>query len=304
MKSGNRKSKHAKSSKHNLSGEFERPGKAARSEKLTRGNGDDPENGWDALEREFQQLLAEIGNIKIPSQDELDAFKASLIAPRLVSSPLRSQISYGYLFATQAKGLTELVDAFRDVLAPGESKRAPEHIEAHRSPGVEEMATSLQNRALDIDLVRAWGETKQAYGIYLALTQLSDAADRDFMAGIKAAMKRDATLQRYWCAHWMKERGYPGKLKDPTFARDELAELCLEIASGKRKPMVYSVEWFAVMIKELKGDADNKELKQTYTSELTMTELKRMTANPLIPPAALPPLSADQFPLRGPKKAS
>jgi hypothetical protein len=53
--------------------------------------------GWAAISAEFNLLCAMAADLKFPSENEIDAHKASLVAPHLVQSNLPQHLAEGKL---------------------------------------------------------------------------------------------------------------------------------------------------------------------------------------------------------------
>jgi hypothetical protein len=144
--------------------------------------------------------------------------------------------------------------------------------------------------------VYSWGEVQKALGGILALLVGDEAAHKNFIKGLKAATKsKDATLQRYWYAHWMARHGLFRNRANKAEIEDELADLCLDIQEKRREPHTHNHKWFASLIQRNKADRESWVLKTTFT-RLPRDQIQRMLNNKLIPEKSLPPLIAEEFP--------
>jgi hypothetical protein len=153
----------------------------------------------------------------------------------------------------------------------------------------------------------AWGKLHRWYGTYLELVATEDEAIKKFGSAEKGAVRaKDATLQRYWYAHWIHEhvmkRHPAGKRKSAREDADqEIADLCWAIHKGRIKPIKYDKKWFARITTELddgvKSEASatrNRSLLTTY-ARCSYKEIREMVANPFLTTAHLPPLAVPAF---------
>lgn len=237
--------------------------------------------GWDEIAERFRRLSPTLERFSIPTVDEIDAFKASLIYPGLVRSPLRQQFNYGYFLSPDGEYRQKLASAITDALGA-------------ETETVEIAAQMIETKTVSVALLDSWGWLNFAAGMLTAVELSEDQTHGRFLTGMKASLKYDAVLQRYWYARWMVGHGYSRVNK--AAIEDEIAELCSDIARQKLPSVRHPRGWFGKMIAPLSKfrPREGSRLKSTYT-RISAAELRRMSENRLIPSTALPPLSVEHF---------
>lgn len=253
---------------------------------------------WADVEAEYRTIRELIDGVRLPSDDEIDCYKASLAAPDLVSSNLPTRFSFGDRYPLlQGTDRPWILDQILSILGRGGDKQPPpKHIREELRDHIATIDQAIADRSFSVGFVYSWGEVQKAVGGLTVLLIVDDAVAKNFTKGMQAATKaNDATLPRYWYAHWMARHGFFAKGTDKAALKDELAELCADIKHKRRKPRIHKAQWFGLMINRNEADPESFVLKTTYT-RLTRRDIQRMMKNSLIPLSALPPLSAEEFP--------
>jgi hypothetical protein len=253
---------------------------------------------WEELEAEYRSIRQLIDDVQLPSPEEIDCFKASLAAPALVSSDLRNRIRFGNRYPlVQGEDRTWMLEQVLRILRRNEQIGSlPEHICADLRDHIGTVEQAIITRSLSLEFVYSWGELQQALGGLIALLVGDEAAEKHFVKGLKAGTSKNTTLQRYWYSHWMIRHGFFARRANRVELKHELAELCLEIKRRRREPRIHRAQWFASMIERDGPDPEDWVLKTTY-ARLPPRDVQRMANNRLVPLSALPPLSAEEFPL-------
>jgi hypothetical protein len=258
------------------------------------------EISWDTISAEFDLLCLLASDIRLPSEDEIDAYKASLKAPHLVRSSLRQQLAENKLpRLPKGEGKDVLERAIR-IMRSQFAEDAPEHLAPYFRDPMTVVREALKERRLSWELVRAWGKIHEAAGHLHAFMTPDGVVEQKFWAGFQAAKKSDTTLQRYWYAWWLEKGGLFEEYDTRYSLNEEIFDLCLEICQGRRRAVLYDVDWFRSMIylpvtDTKPGHKREQGLSRTFV-DIEIEEIKRMVSNPLIPLTALPYLSPEAFP--------
>jgi hypothetical protein len=260
---------------------------------------------WTEIETEYRSILELLDEIRLPSTDEIDCYKASLAAPGLVVSDLPARLRLGNRYPLlQGDDRILMLDQILEILGLGNTDLLPAYMRQHVRDHLGIVGHATANKELSLDFVFSWGEIQKAIGGVIALLIGDEAAHKNFIRGQNAGAKSNgATLQRYWYAWWLEKGGLFEKYDNRLSLNDELYELCFDIYRERREAVLYDVEWFRSMIylpnedkRPLKGNKRRERGLSRLLIDLPEDEIKRMIANPLIPLDALPPLLPDAFP--------
>jgi hypothetical protein len=163
---------------------------------------------WAAISAEFDLLCSFAADLNFPSEDEIDAYKASLVAPHLVQSNLPQQLVEGKLPKLPKGGDGPLVleRAIRILRSQFAEPPSRQHLAPYFQEPIAIVKEAIAKRHLSLDFVWAWGKLQEAAGHLQALLIPGGAMEKRFWNGFKQARKSDTTLQQYWYAHWMGKR--------------------------------------------------------------------------------------------------
>jgi hypothetical protein len=252
---------------------------------------------WATIANEFRQLREELEDVDLPSPDEIDCYKAALVAPALVRSNLLERLELNqrhWIKSDDRSMLLRYALSTLGLVAPDDA--LPKYIRAKIPDHMAIVESSIRGEVLTLEFLHSWGQLQKASALLSAMFVDDGAAHRDFLKQMNAAVAaRDTTVQQYWYAHWVSSRdGAKGSTKSET--DDELAELCADISQGRRKPLVFDRKWFGMLIEKSPADPEGWVLKTTYRRK-SRREIRRMVANKLIPKFVLPPVKPEDFPL-------
>jgi len=100
--------------------------------------------GWDEIAERFRRLSPTLESLSLPTIDEIDAFKASLIYPSLVRSPLLQQFNYGCFLSPDGEYRQKLATAITEALGA-------------QTEIVETVAQMIQTKNVSVALLDNWG---------------------------------------------------------------------------------------------------------------------------------------------------
>lgn len=243
---------------------------------------------WKIIEQEFAIIRFAVDDVRLPTRQEIDAYKASQLRPNLFKSPLQEQFRAGYALPPSEWQLP-LVELASKVLSSTHEPTLPEYLAAFDQHHLKVVEQAIRRREVSLEFIYSWGILKQALGVYNTLIAASEVAEKSWEGRHKRALKTDKTLKRYWVAHWLARAGVLEGRVERADALAGLALLCEEIAKRKRKPVRFEKEWFETLIDE------NGSPKSTY-SRISAEDMRELNENPFIPADKLPPLHLDEFP--------
>jgi hypothetical protein len=250
---------------------------------------------WAEIADQFRSMRSEVQKCSFPSREEIDCYKASLAAPRHVRSALLEQLAAHQRHYIQDKDRLQMLQfSFRIFGAFDYDAKLPTWFRENLPNHMEIVEKLLSKQSLTLEFINSWGELKFANGLLSAILFDDESAYQPFVAQMAAAVAaNDTTLQKYWYSHWMAaHRVFDRRIKRPDLDA-EFGLLCDEIVKKRRKPQLYSLDWYRSLL-EYKTDPEAGSLKTPYV-RLSVKEISRIVGNPLIPRSALPPLSTAEF---------
>ena len=238
---------------------------------------------WETLQRRFEGFSDILRLYDLPSQEEFERLKLSMLTYGQIKSTYHDNIDYGVRLYADDEDTFYLLDEVANRLGFNQEKRSD-----WISP-FDIVREDLAKRKLTPEFVHAWGTLEFCSGVMCALIRRDDATFPEFQRKLKGS-KTKAVVQQHWYAHWMARNVPSFETKAREDENLRLIILCEEIARGDVAPWPpYPREWFNSLLAKDGGDLNSSLLR------LRNPDLRRMIQHPLLTPKILPPLCAEEF---------
>jgi hypothetical protein len=249
---------------------------------------------WKSLREEFQDFERTVLPFSVPSPQDVERFKLSILTFGRLSSPFRRKLAEGewiYSMDTNRRELLEFISfelGFAGALPNVPRFMWPQPLDRTF------IEASLRTRQASPEFTLEWGRLKELQGRYFELIFNSDKVNAEVEQAFTG--KSESTLlQRHWYARWISANSKSLAPKPRRAADESLGRVCNQIRMRRLLPPApYPLEWFERMLERENGMSPGESLKTTYT-RLTRQELSKLLADTSVTDDLLPPLRAELF---------
>jgi hypothetical protein len=257
---------------------------------------------WSKISAEFKEIRALLITAPSPpSVEEIDAHKISL--KRGIVSPLTRRFRWGFRsYFGSAEREDRLSQLAKEISSGGIPENCPDFIVREFRNSFIVVEEAIEAKIVSTEFLLAWGYLNQLLGRYLELALLEGSDEKKFHQNMNAGLSQDATLQRYWHAHWIGTHARPD-MKNRVEIEYVLAKLCVDVWQGRLSPPAgFANDWFGSMIVSEDGCKPIPpagyfgiaDLKTPY-KRATVSEIREKMKNRLISREMMPPLTIAEF---------
>jgi hypothetical protein len=276
---------------------------------------------WAEIERRYIALRVGLDPIRLPSDEELRAYKLARSRKLKKSSGLPLAFAWGERSFAGSERRVKAIQTFNNDLSTGGEQLIGKSETKFRIPNSQSCFTvideAIATRTVSTDFVFAWGFLNSLIGRQRELLEQEEDASYIDERGFSSGSSQAARLRRYWYARWMIEQSSK-EGPERENAQSEIAQLCADIWRRQR-PAVgeFDRAWFEKLIcqevdekleknptKRLKaskvpaeGPCKPIHLRSSYR-RLGWGRLVQIANDRELSPSIIPPTSLAAFPSR------
>ncbi|TKT71201.1 hypothetical protein YH63_007150 [Afipia massiliensis] len=253
---------------------------------------------WIEIAHDYREIKAVLNPFWVPSAAQWDLHVLCVLTHRQMESPLTARsVVYEPIYSVDASRRSALRAVSYELAF---SHDLPENWPtfAERPPPInyDLIAQGICDRQSTPAFIHEWGRLKELYGRYIELVHHSERVLAEGGQSISGAAEGHR-IQRYWYAHWIRQRLSTLKARDRSPAERELARVCFRIANGSLRPArPYNRQWYGRLLDERAGIAA-EQIKGSYRN-LSVKKLRELLSDARISERHLPPLRVEAFRLR------